>query len=386
MGLLRARGSHDSGRVSMAELFFDLVFVFAVTQLSHALLEKLDPAGAAEVGLMLTAVWWVWIFTSWMTNWLEPERIAVRSCLLVLMAAGLVLSSSIPEAFAERGLAFAGAYAFMQVGRTLFFLWALRGGPAHIRSNFQRVLAWLSLSGALWIAGGLAAGGGRFALWGAALAIELVAPWAYFYVPGLGRSRTSDWDIDPHHLAERCSLFVIIALGESLLVTGATFSGLRWDAGTVFAFVSAFLGSVAMWWIYFDTGARRGADRMQRSGDPGRIGRSAYTYLHLPIVGGIIVCAVADELVLAHPEHATGGGVAAILGGPALYLLGNALFKWVTNDRRVPPLSHMAGLLLLLALVPIATSQHPSALALGAATTAVLLLVAAWETVAIRRG
>jgi low temperature requirement protein LtrA len=177
---------------------------------------------------------------------------------------------------------------------------------------------------------------------------------------------------------------VIIALGESLLVTGATFSGLTWDSTTITAFAAAFLGSVAMWWIYFDTGIQRATDRFMHSDDPGRLGRSVYTYLHVLIVAGIIVCAVADELVLTHPEHASDAGLVAILGGPALYLLGNALFKWLTNVRRAPPLSHMAGLLLLLALAPFAFSHVLSALALGVATTAVMLLVAAWEAIAVR--
>jgi low temperature requirement protein LtrA len=369
----------------MVELFFDLVFVFAVTQLSHTLLARLDAVGAAEITLLLVAVWWVWVYTSWVTNWLDPERIAVRLCLLALMLAGLLLSSSIPEAFAGHGFAFACAYASMQVGRTLFFLWAVRTGPVRLRRTFHRILAWFSLSALLWIAGGLAGQGTRFALWTAALLLELISPWLYFYVPGLGRSSTTDWDIDPYHLAERCALFVIIALGESLLVTGATFSGLTWNGTTIIAFVSAFLGSLAMWWIYFDTGARRATDHFMHSSDPGRVGRSAYTYLHLPIVAGIIVCAVADELVLAHPEHASDAGIGAILGGPALYLLGNALFKWVTNARRAPPLSHMAGLLLLLALAPLAFSHLFSALALGVATTAIMLLVATWESIAIHR-
>lgn len=259
-------------------------------------------------------------------------------------------------------------------------------GTARFAAAARRAEAWLSISALFWIAGALAADAARFALWTVALLLEVISPWLYFYVPGLGRSSTTDWNIDPHHLAERCALFVIIALGESLLVTGATFSGLAWNSMTVIAFAAAFLGSVAMWWIYFDTGAQRATDRFAHSADPGRLGRSVYTYLHLPIVAGIIVCAVADELVLTHSEHASNAGIVAILGGPALYVLGNALFKWVTNDRRAPPLSHMAGLLLLLALAPFAFSHVFSALVLAVATTAIMLLVAAWETIALRRG
>ncbi len=383
--LLRARGGHEGGRVGMVELFFDLVFVFAVTQLSHTLLANPTPAGAVQTALLFVAMWWVWIYTSWITNWLDPERVPVRLMLFALMLAGLLMSSSIPKAFAAHGLAFAGAYAFMHVGRTLFMLWATRNGHAALHRNFQRVIVWLSVSGALWIAGGFSQGETRFGLWLLALSIEFVSPLLFFWVPGLGRSSTADWDVDGHHMAERCGLFIIIALGESLLITGATFAELAWNAATVSAFLVAFLGSVAMWWIYFDTGAERGLQRISQSADPGRVARSAYTYLHLPIVGGIVVCAVADEIVLVHPGHAEDAGIAVILAGPALYLLGNALFKWVTNDRRGPPLSHLIGLLLLFALAPFAFAHLFSALALGATTTAILMLVAAWETIAMHR-
>ena len=383
--LLRTRDGHDSGRVGMVELFFDLVFVFAVTQLSHGLLAHLDAAGALRTGFLLLAVWWVWIYTSWVTNWLDPEKVPVRLMLLALMLAGLVLSASIPKAFGEHARWFATAYVVMQLGRTLFMLWAVRGTPV-LRRNFLRILVWLAASALLWLAGGFAGDGQRWAFWLPAMALEIVSPLLYFRVPGLGRSTTADWDVDGSHLAERCALFVIIALGESLLVTGATFSGLEafdWRHGC--AFVAAFVGSVAMWWIYFDTGAERAHHRIVHSDDPGRQARSAYTYFHLPIVAGIIVCAVADELVLVHPDHAGSAGIAMILGGPALYLIGTALFKWVTNSRKLPPLSHLAGLALLAALVLPAFSHVLSALQLGLATTGVMVLVAAWETLALRR-
>jgi low temperature requirement protein LtrA len=383
--LLRERRHAASGKVGMAELFFDLVFVFAVTQLSHSLLAHLNPLGVLQTVLLLLAVWWVWIYTSWVTNWLDPERIAVRLCLFVLMLAGLVLSVSIPAAFGERGLAFASAYVFMQIGRTLFFLWAVRGAPLRMMRNFQRILVWLLLSAVFWIAGAFADGAARIGWWAAALAIEVVSPWLYFAVPGLGRSSTADWDVDGGHLAERCALFVIIALGESLLITGATFTAQPVNASTIAAFVVAVLGSIAMWWIYFDTGWSRAEHRIRHSDDPGRQARIAYTYLHALVVAGIIVCAVADELVLAHPDHASDAGIAAILAGPAIYLLGTASFKWVTNDRRTPPLSHLVGLLLLLLLTPIAFAHWLSALALGAATTGILIVVAAWEYVSLRR-
>lgn len=383
--ILRERERHDSGKVGMVELFFDLVFVFAITQLSHSLLAHLDPSGAARTGLLLMAVWWVWVYTSWATNFLDPEARPVRAMLFAMMLAGLLMSASIPKAFDEHGLAFACAYAGMQVGRTLFLVWSLRGVSDNLRRNFQRVLIWLTVSAVLWLAGGLAAGETRLWLWMLALGLEIASPAIYFWVPGMGRSRTSDWSVDGAHMAERCALFVIIALGESLLITGATFADLQWNAATVAAFVTAFLGSVAMWWVYFDSGAEHASRRIAHSDDPGRIARIAYTYLHVLIVAGIIVCAVADELILMHPGHAENAGIAAILGGPLLYLLGNALFKWVSYDRRLPPLSHLAGMLLLAALAPFAYAHVFSALALGMLATSILLLVAIWETIALRR-
>ena len=187
-------------------------------------------------------------------------------------------------------------------------------------------------------------------------------------------------------MAERCALFVIIALGESLLVTGATFAGLPLERPQVLAFLVAFAGVVAMWWIYFDTGSERAAHHFEHAADRGRVARNAYTYLHIPIIAGIVLCAVADELVLVHPDHATDAGILVILGGPLVYLLGNMLFKWTTNTRRTPPLSHMAGVAMLLLLAIPAAMHLLSALALGALTSAVLVLVAAWEWIALRRG
>lgn len=381
--LLRIRAHDNSGRVGMVELFFDLVFVFAITQLSHGLLSNLTVAGALQSALLLPVVWWVWIYTSWTTNWLNPEQLPVRVCLLILMVAGLVLAAAIPKAFADRGAAFAGAYVFMQLARTAFVLWAVRRERASMRNNFLRIFVWLASAGVLWLAGGFASEDARVYWWSAALTVEMAAPFCLYWTPGLGRSTISDWDIDGAHMAERCALFIIIALGESLLITGATFADLEWHTDTILAMLLAIVGSIAMWWIYFDTGAERAQHRIVHANDPGRQGRNAYTYLHILIVAGVIVCAVADELVLMHPDHATDAGIATILLGPLLYLLGNLLFKWTTNDRRGPPLSHMVGVVLVATLVPAAHSV--SALTLSALTTAILSIVAIWESIALRR-
>jgi low temperature requirement protein LtrA len=377
--LLRPRGGHDHARVTNVELFFDLVFVFAVTQLSHNLLAHLSLLGAIETGLLMMAVWWVWIYTSWITNWLDPDKRPVRLMLFVLMAAGLVMSSSIPQAFGSRGLAFAATFAFMQVGRCLFMLWAVGNhDPVNLR-NFRRIIVWLSVSAVFWLAGGFSDGWQRIVLWALAIGIEYVSPAVGMWVPGLGGSKPQDWKIDGPHLAERCALFVIIALGESLLVTGATFADMEWHATTLTAFVTAFLGSVAMWAVYFNVGAERGSHRIAQSSDPGRLGRSGYTYLHILIVAGVIVSAVADELVLAHPHghdgHTELKTMLIVVGGPAIYLLGTGWFKTLTAPTY--PLSHLVGLGLLVLLGCGYGYATPLHLAMG--TTAIMIAGAVWE-------
>ncbi|WP_433866067.1 low temperature requirement protein A [Ralstonia wenshanensis] len=369
-------GAHGHHRVTNIELFFDLVFVFAVTQLSHLLIGNFTLQGGAQALLLMLAVWWVWIFTSWVTNWLDPDKLAIRMLMLVLMTGGLLLSASLPQAFGSRGLAFALAYVFMQFGRTVFFLWAVRGESLPMRRNFQRIATWLGISAVLWLAGGLSDGSVRWACWIVALAIEWLGPSMGFYTPGLGRSTTNDWNVEGGHMAERCSLFIIIALGESVLVTGSTFAGLDWTAENIAAMAMSFIGSLAMWWLYFDTIAERGAHTMSHSADPGRLARLAYTYIHVVLVAGIIVGAVADEFVLAHPVgHAHEGTTLAVLGSAALYLLGNLLFKWAIFGRLRP--AHVVGLVVLGgAWLP--AGELP-ALAVSALATGVLCGTAAWE-------
>jgi low temperature requirement protein LtrA len=379
---LRARDGHEHSRVTNVELFFDLVFVFAVTQLSHGLLAHLTPLGALQIAVLTVAVWWVWIYTAWVTNWLDPERTAVRLLLFALMVIGLVMSASIPKAFEERAWAFALAYVLSHIGRSAFMLWALKNHDQANFQNFVRIISWQGAAAVFWLAGAMAQGQTRMALWAIALAVDTAAPMVGFHVPRLGRSTTTDWVVEGAHIAERCALFVIIALGESVLVTGATFAGLAWTAEHIGAFLVAFAGSVAMWVIYFNIGAERGSRLIAASSDPGRLARNGYTYLHLLIVAGIIVAAVGDELVLHHPGgHIDTKTAIVLIGGPALYLLGNLLFKRLSAPYL--PLSHMVGLGLLalfILTVPIVTP-----LVLSATTTAILILVATWESISLRK-
>ena len=299
--LLRDRSGVQ--RVTNIELFFDLVYVFAITQLSHYLLGHADVRGALQAGLLLVMVWLVWSYTTWVTNWLDPELMAVRLLLVVLMLISLAMSASLPRAFEDLGLWVGGAYAVQQIGRTVFMVIALRGHP--LEANFQRILAWCVVSSAFAVAGGLAHGNARALLWLVAVCVDLLGGMVGFYTPGLGRSRTSDWTIEGGHFAERCQAFILIALGESIVIIGATLTGVKEvTVASVTAFVIAFVGSVAMWWLYFDQSAGAAAQMIARSDDPGRLGRSAYHLIHPVMVAGIIVSAAADEKVLSDPGAA----------------------------------------------------------------------------------
>jgi low temperature requirement protein LtrA len=267
--LFRPLVPHRHSRVTYAELFFDLVFVFAVTQISHTLLVRFTPIGAVQTTLLFLAVWWVWVYTAWITNWLNPELTPVRVLLFLLMLGGLVLSTSIPKAFESRGLWFATAYAAMQVGRTIFLLASIPRARPSIRMNAIRILVWLSVSAMFWIAGGFAQGYSRLVLWAVALGIEYISPAVRFWIPRYGASSIEDWAVEGGHMAERCAGFIIIALGESIVVSGATFADLAWTVETVGAFASALVGSIAMWWIYFHRGAKAGSEQISNSSEPG---------------------------------------------------------------------------------------------------------------------
>lgn len=365
----------DDARVSFAELFFDLVFVFAITQVSHVLLAHYDLAGALQTGFLFLAVWWVWIYSTWVLNRLDPEQTSVRLLLFALMAAGLFLSMALPKAFDERGLIFALAYVGIQVGRTLFvFLTA--SGNAMLRRTYLRILIWFLAAAGFWIAGGLAEGEARVWLWVVALGVEYLGPPFGYLVPGLGRDVSTNWTVKGGHIAERCGLFVIICLGETLLVSGATFAQLDWDIAGTSAFLVAVGQAIAMWWVYFHIGHKRGTHQIEHSANPGQLARLAYTYIHIPIVAGIVLSAVASERAIVHPGDP---GVllegASVIGGLALFLLGNGLFKRVSAGNF--PLSHWVGM--ALCAVAIVAGPFTTLLGLNIAATAILVLVAGWE-------
>jgi len=369
-----ARHTLGAARVTNVELFFDLVYVFAVTQLSHHLLNNPTITGALQTALLLAMVWLVWAYTAWVTNWLDPRRMPVRLLLIALLLVTLVMWAAIPEAFGSRGLIIGIGYAVTQIGRSVFALMALWDGP--LRQNFQRILAWCMVSGALAVAGGIVTGPARGWLWLAAVGVDLLGGVAGFYTPGLGRSATTDWTIEGNHLAERCQAFILIALGESIVVIGATLSrqlesGV--SAAEAAAFVIAVIGSVGLWWLYFDKSAEEAARVIAASADPGRLGRTAYHLIHPVMVAGIIVIAAADQVVLSRPGTVGAATTAwLILGGTALFIAGHAAFKIAVW--RVVPWSRLAAVAVL-GLLGLAAPQL-SALALGACAAAVVIAVA----------
>lgn len=388
MSLLRAREPNGHSRVGFIELFFDLVFVFAITQLSHFLLEHHDLAGLLQSLVLFLAIWWGWMYTSWATNWADVERAPVRLMLGVLMLVSLLMSSAIPKSFGDAGLMFAGAYVALQVGRNIFMVAIMRHARAHNWLNMLRILIYFLISAPFWIAGGLQDDAQtRLILWAVALLIEYAGPILLFRLPGLGHSTSQDWDISGAHMAERAGLFIIIALGEGIIVTGATFAKLTPDPAHIAALVIAVTGSFAMWWIYFDVGATRGAAHIEHHANPGAVARSGYTYLHIPIVAGIVVIAVSDEKLLAHPSgHVDPVYLAALVGGLALFLTGTGAFKWLISGRPWPPFSHLVGLTLVAALGVWGWLGHPQPLLLGAASVLLLIIVALWEWFSLHGG
>ncbi|NHN87129.1 low temperature requirement protein A [Acetobacter conturbans] len=372
--LLRPRDGHHA-RVTNEELFFDLVYVFAITQLSHGLLHHLTPFGAFQTGVLWLAVWLGWQYTGWFTNWFNPALPAVRGVLFATMLLALLIGAAIPDSFAEHGLSFALCFVAMQVGRSAFVVaWLPPDDP--LAPNYRRILAWMLVSAVFWISGGLVEDPHkRAALWCIAALCEYVSPMFGYAFPGLGQSDSrSDWTIEGAHLVERCQLFVIVALGETIMATGLSMAEAHdWTPSRLFVLFTCFLTTLAMWWLYFGTSGEDATRTITRSEDPGRIGAFIH-YLHAILIAGIIVTAVGADMLMEEPGEE--GSMAFILTatcGPALYLLGSILYKRIASG--FTPLSHLIGTAALLALIPVGFHLTRATEAL---CVTVIMLVVAW--------
>jgi low temperature requirement protein LtrA len=370
-------------RTTTLELFYDLVFVFAVTQVSHLLLGHLTWEGAGQAALVLLVVWWSWNYTTWVTNELDPSSIVVRLLLIALMLASLLMAIAIPQAFGAKALLFAASYVAIQVGRHSFLTFVAADRGTVERERAARILTWFVVAGTLWIAGALADGSARTVVWLVALTLDYGAPLVTFWVPGRPRLRPEVWDVGTAHFAERFQLFIIIALGESIVVTGATAAVLDLTTARITALALAFLSTAALWWLYFNLVAAIAERRLAQAEHRTVLARDAYTYLHVAIVAGILLSAVGDELVIAHPtDELPSAELTAVVCGPALYLLAHVALRLrmthAISTRR------LAGAVACLAVGGIGT--FAPALAVSAMLLAVLVaVIVADQVVATRR-
>jgi low temperature requirement protein LtrA len=382
MKRVERRADEGGGRATTLELFYDLVFVFAITQITHLLLDHLSWAGAGQASVVLLVVWWSWNYTTWVTNELDTESAVTRILLIILMLGSLLMAIAIPEAFGDKALLFAGTYVAMQVGRHTFLTFAAARSGTPERERAGRILIWFIAAGVFWIAGAFAEDALRVSLWIVALLVDYSAPFVLYWVPGRPRLSGATWRVGTEHFAERFQLFIIVALGESIVVTGSTTSELELTQPTLLAFVVAFLVSASLWWLYFNIVARIVQQHLEVAEDRTTLARDGYTYLHVFIVAGIIVSAVGDELVIAHPEETLHGPeLIAVVAGPALYLLAHVALRLRmtgTIGRK-----RLAGAVACVALGFL--GPHVSALLLSALLLGVLVTVISAEQLAAAR-
>ncbi|MEZ5122141.1 MAG: low temperature requirement protein A [Solirubrobacterales bacterium] len=371
MRIAVSRGPGAERIVTPLELFFDLVYVFAIGQLSHHLLAHVDLRTGAETAIMALAVVYAWSMTAWAANWLEPERLAVRALLVGLMFASLLMSVAIGDAFDGRAWLFVTGYLLLQVGRSAFLIVALRGRA--LGEHFANDLVWELATGGLWIAGALADADARLILWGLAVAASYAGATSQHWLPRRGRRvDLQHTEIVGEHLLERFRLFFLIALGETVITTGTAFTDQPFTPARLLALAISFTGSVALWWCYFHRSERIGSHAAETVDDAGRIGWQGTWTLTL-LVLALIAIAVGDELAIAHPGDGTTLGFSILIfGGPALFLLAQASFLRAALGH--VPRSRLLG---ILALAVLAAATAPlSLLAAITASTAVLAAVA----------
>jgi low temperature requirement protein LtrA len=367
-------GDPTEQRVTPLELFFDLVFVFALTQVTGFLADHLTWVGMIQGSALLAVLWWAWGGYAWLTNAVPAEEvIPARLVILTAMAFMLVASLAVPDAFGEYGVLFGLSYFVVRLLQVLLYALAT-GGTPETRRAILRLSRGFLLAPALLIVAGFLDGFAQGALWVSALAID-------YGVALLGG--VSGFRVHAGHFVERHGLVIIIALGESIVAVGVGVSGLAISAGIVLATVLGVALAAGLWWAYFDLVMLAAERRLSRAKgeERARLARDSYSYLHLPMVGGIIFVALGVKQTLAHVGDPLGIIPAvALCGGVALYLLGHNAFR--LRDVSSVSVPRLVVTVLCCALIPVAVSV-PSLLTL--AILAVLLCaLAAFETVRSR--
>lgn len=358
------------------ELFFDLVYVFTVSQLSGNLVNDVSLRGIAQTLVLALAVMYAWFMTVWTSNWLDVERRKVQLALLGLMFASLLMSTSVAEAFGDRAGLFVIGYLAIQIGRTLFAVSAFRGHRLH--AHFLNALAWELGTAVIWIAGIFADGDARLAIWSLAVLVTYGGVIAGHPLPDRRSPFSTDSQIYAAHLLERFRLFFLIALGETVLTIGNAFADVLVETETLAALAAAFLGTVSLWWCYFHRAERVGIDAVDGDGDPSRL-VAVGNYTLIAMVLGIVAIAVGDELAIAYPGgRPSTAAVAVIFGGPAIFLLAQLVFMRHASGQA--PTARVAGCLALAALA-LLTSPFDALVAVIVAS-AVLFAVAVADTLA----
>jgi low temperature requirement protein LtrA len=362
----------DQEAVTPLELFFDLVFVLALTQCTALMAAEPTWEGLAKGILVLGVLWWSWVGYAWLTSVIDPEEGAVRLVIFAAMAAMLVAALCVPEAFGDAALIFAIAYAFVRIAHIALFVLSSSEDP-NLRKSVVG-LGWSTAVGVgLLLAASFLDGVAQGALWALALTSDMAGP-AFFGVDG--------WKLSAHHFAERHGLIVIIALGESIVAIGVGVTG-DIDIGVVTAAVLGTVVAAALWWLYFDVVALV-AGRRLASAQPGReqnaMARDSYSFLHFPMVAGIVLVALGMKKTLGHVgDPLKLVPAAALFGGAALYLLAHVAFRYrhvqTLNTRRLALAVLLAALIALIAL-----GVHLPALASIAILAALLVVLIVVET------
>ncbi len=352
--------------VTPLELFFDLVFVFAVSQLSHHLLAHLSWRGAAETLVMLLAIFTVWSYTSWAATMIRADRSRTRWMVLVVMLLGLFMNASVTRAFTTSGWAFVIPLLLIQLGRTAWTIVnstdVADGAPsaAVYREHYFRTLLWFIITTPLWIAGAAANPEARVLWWALAAGLELIGTWLAHPIPGR-RLQSENVPFDADHMLERCRLFLLIALGETVLTTGTAISEASMTLMTLITGTFALAGTVALWALSFGRSRQLIQRHVQNTSDPIHASRYAINAL-MVMVAGLIAVAVPNEEVIAHPhEHGSLALSLLLGGGPILFLAAQGWYLWAVPN--IQSHLHLVGGIALL-LVGFATLVTPAYIAL----------------------